>query len=220
MVVRRFCRLDSLDGASYFSVPISGDVKESVNESLLFVQRFLKSSGKVGSVVPSSKYLVRAIIEKIPFETSATIVELGGGTGTITDALVKKKNDKSALLVFEPDDQFFGIIEKKYSGKRGVTILQKKAQELLSTLRKMNAGYADCIVSSIPFASLGRKTSGRILAEIQRSLAPGGSFILYQYTVFTLPLILKYFRIRKFSYVVRNVPPALVFVCSSKKHAS
>ena len=143
-----------------------------------------------------------------------TLVELGGGTGAITHALINKKEKKTRLLVLEPDEQFFIFLEKKYSNDRKTTILKEKAENLKMILNRFHLHTSECIVCSLPFATMGREKTTKILTEIRKCMKQDSLFVFFQYTPLMLPIFLKQFRIKKVSYVLLNVPPALVFWCS------
>lgn len=65
-----------------------------------FLQGFLRSPLEVGSVIPSSKFMVNKVINCISQEKPQTIVELGAGTGVLTRELVKHCKDKDTSYCF------------------------------------------------------------------------------------------------------------------------
>jgi phospholipid N-methyltransferase len=188
-----------------------------MKESTLFLKRFLKWKGKIGSLLPSSSFLAKKMAQMVPFPKLHLIVELGGGTGAVTQELLKHKKEGMTLVVMEPDEQFFLFLKKRFQKEKGILIQQERAENLCRTLNKLKLPLADCIVSSLPFASLGKKTSSKIFKEIQKGLQPNGFFVLYQYTPLMLPVITYYFKIQKVAFVPLNVPPAFVFCCTIKK---
>lgn len=156
------------------------------------------------------------MMKMIPFEQINFLLELGGGTGAVTRSLIRKKRKETRLAVFEPDKEFARVLTKKFSRETNVEIVQEKADELHASLQSLNLPSPDCIVSSLPFAALGEKTTAKIFREISTVLPDEGLFLLYQYTLFTLPLILKNFKIKKFTFVAWNIPPALIFLCAKQ----
>lgn len=156
------------------------------------------------------------MIEMIPFSTARLLIELGGGTGAVSDALYAKKRAEAELLIFEPDEEFFRRLCKKFSRKKNIAVIQESAERLREALKKLRQKTPGCVVSSLPFATLGEKTTKVILNEIRNSLPSDGRFVFYQYTPLRLPLIFQYFRIERFAFVALNAPPALVFLCSPK----
>lgn len=188
-----------------------------MKDAALFFQRFLKRKGKVGSVVPSSTFLAKKMAHMVQFGKVKTVVELGGGTGAVTEAILRQKPKEANLVIFEPDEEFFGILRKKFKSEKKVSVVKEGAENMRDVLSRLKLPEPDCVVSSIPFASLGKRISGKILAHIRESLSEKGTFVLYQYTPLMFPLILKYFKIRKMAVVPLNVPPAFVLCCSPRR---
>ncbi|MBZ6451536.1 MAG UNVERIFIED_CONTAM: phospholipid methyltransferase, partial [Paenibacillus polymyxa] len=54
------------------------------NEYLLFLQGFLTNPQRVGSLIPSSRFLAAKVVESVPWDEVKTVAELGSGTGAIT----------------------------------------------------------------------------------------------------------------------------------------
>lgn len=184
-----------------------------MKETSFFFKKFLAKRKEIGSILPSSNSLVKKITSSIPFKEVKILVELGGGTGAITRALIKNKMEKTKLLVFEPDEQFFLLLKKKFQTGKTIIILKEKAENLRTVLENFNLPAPDCIVCSLPFFSLGREKTAEILGEVKRCMKPETRFIFFQYTPLMLPFLLKQFKIKKLSYVILNAPPALLFCC-------
>ena len=53
-------------------------------EGELFFRQWLRSPKSMGSVIPSSKFLARAVANEVAWQPGQYVVELGGGTGAIT----------------------------------------------------------------------------------------------------------------------------------------
>lgn len=191
-----------------------------MKEKTLFLKRFLKHYGTVGSITPSSKFLVNKVIEMVPFKNAKCLVELGAGTGVLSDALLRNKKKETRLMMLEPDAEFFPILKKKFSKEENVEVIQEVAENLPDVLKKKEIKKVDCIISSLPFVSLGNKITEKIISIISNVLADGGYFVFYQYTPFRIPLILRYFQIERFSFTALNAPPAFVFLCSARRSNS
>ena len=56
----------------------------------LMLRKFFQRGRVIASVAPSSRYMARAILRGINFETAGCIVELGAGTGPITAELLHR----------------------------------------------------------------------------------------------------------------------------------
>ncbi|MDR2179586.1 MAG: methyltransferase domain-containing protein [Synergistaceae bacterium] len=185
-------------------------LRSRVNEGVVFLRRFVGAPRQVGSVMPSSPYLTRAMMDKIEWSQVQGIAELGAGTGVFTRAIVKKLKQGGHLLVFEIDPTLKAMIEAEHPG----IAVYGDARELPQIMRNRNIRQLDCVVSSLPFAVLPPRMTAAILDAIDKTLKPGGKLVAYQYSKHMRPYFEKRFARVKISFVLRNVPPAFVYECT------
>jgi phospholipid N-methyltransferase len=181
-----------------------------VNEGVIFLRRFVGAPRQVGSVMPSSPYLTRAIIDKIEWNDVQDVAELGAGTGVFTRAIVPKLREEGHFLVFEIDPALKAMIEAEHPG----VAVYGDARELPQIMSDRDIRQLDCVVSSLPFAVLPPRMTASILDAIDQTLRPGGKLIAYQYSKHMRPYFEKRFARVKISFVLRNVPPAFVYECT------
>jgi phospholipid N-methyltransferase len=74
----------------------------------------------------------------------------------------------------------------------------------------------DNIVSGIPFAALPKSIRHPLFIEIAKHLKPGGTFVMFQYSLLTRRELNTYFTEVKTKYTPFNIPPAFVFVAKGK----
>ena len=101
-------------------------LKARIAESLVFFKRFIGAPRQVGSVVPSSPYLTRAVLDQIDWSRARSIAELGAGTGVFTRSIVRRAQPDAQILVFEIDSDLQRIIKSTHPGLK----LYGDAQEL------------------------------------------------------------------------------------------
>ncbi|MDR1621735.1 MAG: methyltransferase domain-containing protein [Synergistaceae bacterium] len=176
---------------------------------MVFLRRFVGAPRQVGSVMPSSPYLTRAMMDKIEWNDVQSIAELGAGTGVFTRAIVQKLKQSGHLLVFEIDPTLKAMIEAEHPG---VTVYGDARE--LPRIMSGNTRQLDCVVSSLPFAVLPPRMTASILDAIDKTLKPGGKLIAYQYSKHMKPYFEKRFARVEISFVLRNVPPAFVYECT------
>jgi phospholipid N-methyltransferase len=186
-----------------------------VNEGVIFLRRFVGAPRQVGSVMPSSPYLTRAMMDKIEWNDVRCMAELGAGTGVFTRAIVSKLGRGENLLVFEIDPALKALIEAEHLG----VAVYGDAQELPQIMRDRNIRQLDCVVSSLPFAVLPPRVTAAILDVLDKTLKPGGKLIAYQYSTHMKPYFEKRFANVKISFVLRNVPPAFVYECTKARES-
>jgi phospholipid N-methyltransferase len=179
---------------------------------LLFLKRFFHLPSTIGSITPSTQYLANKMVEGIPWDDSRTIVELGAGTGVITEAIMKSMSPNTTLILFEKDPLFRHLLLTKYPH----AMVVQEAKKLQYTLHAQNIKKADLIFSSLPFTVLKKKERDQILNNVYESLDHGGRFIAYQYSLRMRTEFASYFPDNKIKFVPLNIPPAFIFHC--QKH--
>ena len=193
-------------------------ISHKLSEKFIFLKRFISAPSQIGSVTPSSKYLMYAMLNKVSWNECDSIVELGAGTGVFTSKIAEKMKS-GRLMIFEIDEKLRSMINThgKVNKKLKVT-LHSNAEELTAIIEKFGLQKVDCILSSLPFTALSREMTDNILNGITRCLKPDGKFIAYQYSHIMRKEFEKRFESVKTSFVLRNIPPAFVYECKLPKN--
>ena len=171
-----------------------------------FLQGFLKEPRRVGSIAPSSKFIAQKMIKPIDFAKAKVIVELGGGTGAFTKAILRNMRSDANLFCFETNKIYFAELEKIKD--RRLIIVRDSAEEVCKYVKKV-----DAIVSGLPLVTLPKKLVLKILSESASTLSPRGVFTQIQYSLATHKLLKSYFSEVKINFSPLNIPPAFVYVC-------
>ena len=180
-----------------------------------FIKEFFDKKGVVGSIVPSSKFLIQMMLRRVDFEDANLIVELGPGTGVITDEIIKRLKPNAQLLIIELNDTFYKDLKSRISDPR-VTIKKGCATDLPRFMNALGMEKSNHIISSLPLAILPHILRKRIVIDINAHLKPNGSYIQFQYTLQSLKLFKKIFKKVSIKHCLFNVPPAFVYTCHSK----
>ncbi len=182
-----------------------------------FVKGFIRSPRSVGSIAPSSRWLVKAMLAEAQVEAAKVVVEFGAGTGVFTLAMLRRLRPDARLLVFEINPEFHRDLQARITDGR-IEVLHASAVEIDYHIERLGLSAPDCIVSGLPFTSLPRSVTHAILQATYATLKPGGVFVTYQYTPLLRRVLASYFDTTRITrLVLRNLPPALVFVC--RKHS-
>lgn len=150
-----------------------------VTRSIDFFRGFLRSPEQVGSIIPSSRFLERRMINLAGLEEAATVVELGPGTGGTTRAILNAMTPDARLLTIELDPQFSGILEA--FGDDRLIPHTGSAADLQAILDQHGLPAPDVIVSGIPFSTMPREAGTAVLEAVRDSLDSGGRFVAYQF---------------------------------------
>lgn len=180
-----------------------------------FLHQFTKSAKTVGSIVPSSRFLVKKITDQIDFDKAKNIIEIGSGTGPVTKAILEKMRPDAKLISFEINEEFCRILSK-INDKR-LILINDNAENMQRYLRENNFSKADYVVSCLPLASLPKQTEKNIINTAFDSLSDEGSYIQFQYSLVSLKKIKKIFPEIKISFTPLNVPPVFIYNCKLRK---
>lgn len=180
-----------------------------VRDQARFIRQWLGNPKSIGAVVPSGPDLAFAMAGFLDPAASGRVVELGPGTGVVTDAILKRGIDPQRLTSIEYCADFAGLLTKRFPG---VHIVRGDAYDLEASLGTGVTGLAG-VVSSLPlFTSAYEKRRALIVSALDR-LAPGAPFIQFSYAL-TPPVRAEVdlFTVSKTGWILNNVPPARVWV--------
>ena len=184
-------------------------------DRLRFFAQWLRNPRQLASITPSGPELAAAILAELPQDTRR-VIELGGGTGAITRALLASGIPDSELLVLELNAALHAQLAHDFPRS---SIVLGDAAELPRLAREagyLDAGPADAVVSGLGLLAMERATQARILRAAFECLRPDGAFVQFTYGPMSpvgdelrdeLGLVA-----RHGAFVLRNVPPATVWV--------
>lgn len=147
--------------------------------SLAFFRGFLKNPVQVGSVIPSSRFMERRIIEFSEVDDASVVVELGPGTGGTTRALLAASRPEARLLAIDLAPHFTEIVSG--IGDPRLVAHTGSAADLPDILSEHGLDAPDAVVSGIPFSTMPGDLGTSILQAVRDALSPGGVFVAYQF---------------------------------------
>jgi phosphatidylethanolamine/phosphatidyl-N-methylethanolamine N-methyltransferase len=153
------------------------------NGQLAFFLGFLRNPSGIGSVIPSSRFLERRVVETAGVNRARLVVELGPGTGGTTRAILKALPPASTLLAIEIHPEFVRYL--KACPDPRLNVYAGSAERLREALASADGRCApgtrpNAVISGIPFSTMPPEVGRRILRTVWDCLAPGGSFVAYQ----------------------------------------
>jgi len=149
------------------------------NKSIDFFRGFLKDPKQVGSIIPSSRFMERRIIEYGDLADARVIVELGPGTGGTTRSLLDAMRPDARLVAIDLDPRFTEIVAAIDDAR--LIAHTGSACDLVAILKQHGLESADVVVSGIPFSTMPRELGSRIMRAVHDSLSSGGVFVAYQF---------------------------------------
>ncbi|CAH1208464.1 Ornithine lipid N-methyltransferase [Paenibacillus auburnensis] len=180
---------------------------------LLFAEQFIIDPRYIGSILPSSNYLVNKVVEGIEFDQANYIVEFGPGTGAVTKRILELRNRNTILLLFERNTEFYQLLLDKFKHEDNLLIINDTAENLEWYMRIYSIQWVDFIISGLPSESIPLRESTHILYVSQKNLNSAGKFIAVLHSFGKKDLITQYFNKTKIVRVLRNFPPVYVLNC-------
>jgi len=148
-----------------------------------FFREFQRNRREVGAVAPSSRFLARALIRSVEnSDSQRNILEVGPGTGAITQQLVKLLRPGDRLCLVEANPRFCEILRRKALVNWARYLEGVQFSVLSCYLEKLPADQKfSSIISGLPLNSFELEVVRSILARFARLLAPDGQLSYFEY---------------------------------------
>ena len=180
-----------------------------------FFWQWLKNPLRTAAVAPSSAELAAAMVAELPDDVRR-VIELGGGTGAITEALLGAGIREDDLLVLELNEELHAHLHLRFPKVRVVLGDARSLPALASDDGYLDGGPADAIVSGLGLLSMPPALQRDILEAAFSCLRPGGVFVQFTYRpaapVADAVALEMGLQVRRGDFVLRNMPPATVYV--------
>jgi phosphatidylethanolamine/phosphatidyl-N-methylethanolamine N-methyltransferase len=181
-----------------------------IDDEVQFLRSWIEKPLSTGAVVPSGKLLARAMARLVDTKVEGPIVELGPGTGPVTEALVEHGVDPARLVLVEFNPVFCRMLRSRYPA---ATVVQGDAYRLKHLLGTLLREPAAAVVSGLPLFTKPVRTRLRLIADAFGLLLPSAPFIQFTYAVVSpIPRNLPGVHARSTERIWRNLPPAQVWV--------
>lgn len=174
-----------------------------------FIKIAVKDYKKVGSVTVSSQYTIRRIVKEIKPEYKY-IVDYGAGNGVVVREILKVLPSDGKIVALELNQELFEALSK--IGDSRLISVKEDVVHLSKKLSSLGLPRIDMVISSIPLSFLKDSDRKELIRNTHSSLAHGGRFVIYQYSLLVLPFLKKTFRKVRYRLELRNVPPYFVMV--------
>lgn len=188
---------------------LRGDELEDDARFLDYVKVFLDDKN-IGSVTPSSKYLIERLVKSSRLEDAKLVVEYGPARGVVTKELLKKLRPDAKLVAVEFNEKFYADFTKRVKDPRLIAV-RGDVRHIDKILAEHGLANADVVVSGVPFSLFSGRDRHVILTKTSELLAPGGRFVAFGYTTHLIPMLKDYFASFDIQFEVRNIPPSFIF---------
>jgi phosphatidylethanolamine/phosphatidyl-N-methylethanolamine N-methyltransferase len=179
-----------------------------LDDEVQFIRSWIEKPLSTGAVMPSSRVLARAMARYVDPQTDGPVIELGPGTGPVTEALVKQGVDPARLILVEFNPGFCRLLRMRYPA---ATVVQGDAYRLRRLLETYVGEPAAAIVSGLPLVTKPLRARLRLISDAMTLLAPGAPFVQFTYAMLPpIPKELPGVRAEASELIWMNLPPARV----------
>jgi len=187
-------------------------------DKIVFGLSWFRSPKKVGTITPSGKKLGAAIAREVDIAKPGLVVELGAGTGALTEGLLNAGLPPERLIAIESDPALAKHLRKRFPQ---VTVVEGDATDLKTTLKDFDLSGLHTIVSGLPPLLMERADQERLFTQALELMGPDGRIAQYTYSPKS-PIPPAYlhswgFEGRRRAFVLANFPPASVWLFTPLK---
>ncbi len=185
-------------------------------DNVLFLRHFIRHPRMLGSIIPSSRFLIRQLLGPVDWHHSRVIVEFGPGIGVITREVLKRMRADAILIAIELNPAFVEHLRATLDDTR-VVLIEGSASGVDEALRRAGARRADYVISGIPFSTMPADEREVILHKTRAVLEPQGLFLVYQFSSRVLGDLRRIFRHVTRGFEPLNILPAHLYFCRSNR---
>ncbi len=183
-----------------------------LERTILFGRNFFKHPRMLGSLIPSSRFLVSRLLRRVDWSRAQVIVEYGPGVGVFTSEILRRMRPDATLVVFETNENFVEFVRRALPDRR-LHVIHGSAAEIGTVLAQLGFTHADYVVSGIPYSTMPAPIRDAILNESRAALGAQGHFLVYQFSRAALPHLRRVFSKVELDFEPLNIPPASLFLC-------
>lgn len=181
-----------------------------LDDEMQFIRTWFEKPIRTGAVMPSGKALARVMARYVDPNSNGPVIELGPGTGPVTEALVRQGIDPARLILVEFDPDFCRLLRTRYPA---ATVVQGDAYRLRRLLADIAREPAAAIVSGLPLVTKPPRTRLRLISDAMSLLKPGAPFVQFTYAMRPpIPKVLSGIKGECSELIWLNIPPARVWV--------
>ncbi len=182
-----------------------------LDDEVRFIRSWLEKPLAIGAVAPSGRILARTMARYVDPDVSGPVIELGPGTGPVTEALVARGVHPSRLVLVEFNPVFCRLLRSRYPE---ATVVQGDAYRLKRLLESLIRQPASAVVSGLPLLTKPFKTRLRLVHDAFALMRPDAPFIQFTYSMTTPPVPKGLARVETEASerIWMNLPPARVWV--------
>lgn len=183
---------------------------EKFDEELRFFKGWIDGPKAVGAILPTSGITARRMASVVNPASGLPVLELGPGTGVITRAILKRGIEPEKLYSIEYSEDFVLHLRDEFPDVR---IMQGDAFNLDNALGEACDLVFDCVISAVPLLNFPTPVRVSFIEDLLGRIPAGRPVIQITYSPLPpVPPNRGNYVVKHFDFVVRNFPPAQLWV--------
>ncbi len=154
--------------------------RDPLEDEARFLRSWFERPLVTGSVTPSGKMLARTMASYVDPRMAGPVIELGPGTGPVTEALVRRGIEQERLILVEYNPDFCRLLRRRFPR---ATVVQGDAYDITATLGALVREKAAATVSSLPLFTKPLEQRLGLLNAAHAMMQAGAPFVQFTYAV-------------------------------------
>jgi phosphatidylethanolamine/phosphatidyl-N-methylethanolamine N-methyltransferase len=180
------------------------------SDEIRFFKKWIKSPKSTGSIVPTGPALAKSMASYVDINSSAPVLELGPGTGTITEAILDTGLPPEKLTALEYSSEFVTSLKKQFPK---INLIQGDAFDLETVLPLATTEKFGAVISALPLLNFEVEQREQLIGKMLDRMEPNAPFVQFSYgAVSPLPKNDALYSTKADDWIVKNIPPARVWV--------
>jgi phospholipid N-methyltransferase len=149
----------------------------------LFWREFRRTFHSTGAVLPSGRPLCRALARYVAAEGQPQrILEVGPGTGVVTDEILRRMKPGDSLTLVELNDRFVAALSERLKVDPNWQPLASRVHILHLPIEEVTTDAPfDAMVSGLPFNNFDPEVAGAIFDRLEHLAGPGTTLSFFEY---------------------------------------
>lgn len=194
--------------------PLAQRIKRKIKQGMgpwgVFLEGFFRNPVMVGSVVPSSRFVINRMLSRVDWANTKLFVEYGPGVGTFCQPVLDRLPRDGMMIVIDTNPLFIDYLRRTITDSRFVAVLGSAA-DVEEIVRAHGHEKADYVLSGLPFSTLPPGVAPAIAAATYRVIRKGGAFLVYQFRPKAKSFMARHFTRIDDAIEPLNVPPCFMW---------
>lgn len=184
--------------------------RERFEDEARFLRSWIERPLLTGALTPSGRILAQTMASYVDPRRPGPVVELGPGTGPVTDALIKRGIEQERLVLVEYNPDFCVLLKRRFPR---ATIVQGDAYGAGDILAEIVSAPCAGILSSLPLLTKPPEQRIELLAAMHGLLGESAPFVQFTYGMKPpIPAESSLYSAASSERIWLNFPPARVWV--------